>query len=382
MQITYIKYFTIQEYSRNIVSFITRTCIESNNLCLSLHKRLYTSGMTAQKVNINDIAKKAGLSITTVSRVLNGKAEQYRIGKKSQEKIKAAAKELNYVPNQFAANLRSGRSNTIALIVPSLNNPFFAGIASKINAEIRKYGYITIIGDSDENPEIEKKELLQLMSRNIEGLIIAPCSDQWEPIKLLYDQGLPVICIDRYFEDLDIPFVSTDNYDGAYSATKHLIENGHRAIACIQGVQQSIPNKLRVKGFSDAMEESGIHGFSVVGDDFSLQNGYLETKLLLQQKVKPTAIFSLSNTIALGCMKAFREEHIRIPDDISLITFDDHPYLDYLATPLSCIAQPVSDISKIAVKFLFSRLEDHEIPIKQVLLKPKIKYKESIKRMV
>ncbi|MGV8096031.1 MAG: LacI family DNA-binding transcriptional regulator [Mangrovibacterium sp.] len=337
--------------------------------------------MTLHKINITDIAEKTGLSITTVSRVLNGKAEQYRIGKKSQEKIRAVAKELNYVPNQFAANLKSGRSNTIALIVPSLNNPFFAGIASKINLEIRRYGYITIIGDSDENPEIEKMELLQLMSRNIEGLIIVPCGDQWEHIKHLHDHGLPVICIDRYFEDLDIPFVSTDNYDGAYSATKHLIENGHRAIACIQGVQESTPNRLRVKGFRDAMEEAGITDFSVVGDDFSLQNGYLETKLLLQGKHRPTAIFSLSNTIAMGCMKAFREEHIHIPEDISLITFDDHPYLDYLATPLSCIAQPVSDISKIAVKFLFSKLENQEIPTKQVLLKPKIKYKESIKRI-
>ena len=337
--------------------------------------------MTTQKVNINDIAKKTGLSITTVSRVLNGKAEQYRIGKKSQEKIKAAARELNYIPNQFAANLRSGRSNTIALIVPSLNNPFFAGIASKINSEIRKYGYITIIGDSDENQEIEKMELLQLMSRNIEGLIIVPCSDQWEHIKRLYDQGLPIVCIDRYFEDLDIPFVSTDNYDGAYSATKHLIENGHHDIACIQGVQQSTPNKLRVKGFRDAMEEAGIKNFRIAGDDFSLQNGYLETKLLLQQKNRPTAIFSLSNTIALGCMKAFKEENIRIPEDVSLITFDDHPYLDYLATPLSCIAQPVSDISKIAVKFLFARLENTEISTKKVLLKPKIKYKESIRRI-
>lgn len=346
-----------------------------------MHKRLYISAMTAQKVNINDIAKKAGLSITTVSRVLNGKAEQYRIGKKSQEKIKNAARELNYVPNQFAANLRSGRSNTIALIVPSLNNPFFAGIASKINAEIRKYGYITIIGDSDENQEIEKMELLQLMSRNIEGLIIVPCGDQWEHIKQLYDNGLPVICIDRYFENLDIPFVSTDNYDGAYSATKLLIEHGHNKIACIQGVQKSTPNRLRIKGFRDAMNEAGLSDFSITGDDFSIQNGYLETKLLLQQKNRPTAIFSLSNTIAMGCMKAFKEENISIPEDISLITFDDHPYLDYLATPLSCIAQPINDISKIAVKFLFSRLENQEISTKQVLLKPKIKYKESIKRI-
>lgn len=338
--------------------------------------------MATHKVNINDIAKKAGLSITTVSRVLNGKAEQYRIGKKSQERIKEAAKELNYVPNQYAANLRTGRSNTVALIVPSLNNPFFAGIASKINAEVRKFGFVTIIGDSDENQEIERVELQQLMSRNIEGLIIVPCGNQSEHIKQLHDQGLPVICIDRYFEDLDIPFVSTDNYDGAYNATKHLIEYGHLNIVCIQGVQQSTPNRMRVKGFKDAMHESGLERYSVVGDDFSVQNGYLETKLLLQQKQRPTAILTLSNTIAMGCMKAFKEENVRIPDDISLLTFDDHPYLDYLATPLSCVAQPVSDISKIAIKFLFSRLNNKEVKTNQVLLKPKIKLKESVRRIV
>jgi LacI family transcriptional regulator len=179
--------------------------------------------MVKQKTNITDIAIKAGVSISTVSRVLNGKAGQYRIGKKSQKKITDAAKELNYIPNQFAANLKTGKSDTIALIVPSLNNPFFANMASTINAEVRKSGYTTIIVDSDENLEIEKMELRQVISRNIEGLIIVPCGNQWEHIKQMHDQGLPIICIDRYFEDLDIPFVSTDNYGGAYNATKHLI---------------------------------------------------------------------------------------------------------------------------------------------------------------
>lgn len=338
--------------------------------------------MTTQKVSIIDISKKTGLSTTTVSRVLSGKAKQYRIGKKSQQKIMEAAKEMHYVPNHFASNLRTGKSNTIALIVPSLSNPFFASIASEINTEIRKYGYITIISESDENPEIERMELEQLRARNIEGLIIAPCGSQWEHIKELNDFGLPVVCIDRYFEDLDIPYVSTDNYDGAYHVTKFLIENGHSAIACIQGVQGSTPNRLRVKGFIDALEESGIKNYCVAGDDFTLQNGYLETKLLLQQREKPTAIFALSNTIAMGCMRALKEESLKIPQDISLITFDEHPYLDYLSTPLSCVAQPVSDISKIATKFLFSRLNNKEIKINQVLLKPEIKIKESIKRIV
>jgi LacI family transcriptional regulator len=338
--------------------------------------------MTSQKVSITDIAKKTGLSTTTVSRVLSGKAEQYRIGKKSQQKIEKAANEMHYVPNHFAANLRTGKSNTIALIVPSLSNPFFASIASEINAEIRRYGYITIISDSDEKIEVEKMELEQLRARNIEGLIIAPCGNQWKHIKDLYDQGLPVICIDRYFENLDIPYVSTDNYDGAYQATQFLIENGHSEIACIQGVQESTPNRLRVKGFVDALEELRIKDYCVVGDDFTIQNGYLETKLLLQQKDEPTAIFALSNTIAMGCMRALKEEDKKIPNDISLITFDEHPYLDYLSTPLSCVAQPVSDISKIAAKFLFSMIKNEKIKINQVLLKPEIKIKESIKRII
>jgi LacI family transcriptional regulator len=337
--------------------------------------------MSIQKVNINDIAEMTGLSTTTVSRVLSGKAKQYRIGKQSQEKVREAAKRLHYVPNHFAANLRTGRSSTLALIIPSLNNPFFAGIASEINTELRKFNYITIISDSDENVEIEKMELLQLTARNIEGLIIVPCGDQWEHIKEIQEQGLPVVCIDRYFEDLDIPYISTDNYEGANKATQYLIGNGHSKITCIQGVQTSTPNRLRVKGYTDAMKEVGNEDLRIVGDDFTFQNGYLETKLLLQQKVLPTAILTLSNTIAMGCMKALKEEQINVPNDISLITFDDHPYLDYLSTPLSSIVQPVSDISKIAVKFLLSKIQNKNISTSQVLLKPTMKLRDSVKAL-
>jgi LacI family transcriptional regulator len=342
--------------------------------------------MVAQKVSITDIANKVGLSITTVSRVMSGKAEKYRIGKKSQQKIRDAAEELNYIPNHFAANLKSGKSSTIAIIVPSLTNSFFASIASEINAEVRRFGYITIIGDSDENYEIEKLVLQQMVSINIEGLIIVPCGNHWENIKKLHDNGLPVVCIDRYFEDLDIPYVSTDNYNGAYIATKHLIENGHSNITCIQGIQQSTPNRLRVKGFKEALEEAGIVSYTVTGDDFSVQNGYLETKLLLQQNQLPSAIFTLSNTIAMGCVKALKEKNVRIPEDISLITFDEHPYLNYLETPISCIAQPVSDICKLAIKFLFLKLNNNENNneniINQVLLKPEIKLKKSVRRII
>ncbi|MHB1107207.1 MAG: LacI family DNA-binding transcriptional regulator [Lutibacter sp.] len=331
-----------------------------------------------KKTTIKDIAKKTGLSTTSVSRVLNGKSEKYRIAEKSKLIIEAAALELNYVANHFASSLKSGKSNTIGLIVPSLSNPFFANIASNINAEVRKYGYTTIIVDSDENVEIEKTVLQQFIARNIEGLIIIPCGKEMEHIKNVYDQGLPLVLLDRYFEELEIPYVSTDNFEGAYMAANLLINHGHKSILCIQGIIDSTPNKLRVKGFKQAMKDAGIENFKVVGDAFSVENGYSETKILLQNKVRPTAIFTLSNTIAMGCLKALKEENIRIPQDISLITFDDHLYLDFLATPITSIAQPVEAICKIALKNLMSNLNEKERTVKQVILKPEIKYRESI----
>jgi LacI family transcriptional regulator len=336
---------------------------------------------TNHKVSIVDIAKKAGVSISTVSRVLNGKAEEFRISEKSQEKIRDTARKLNYIPNQFAASLKSGKSNTIALIIPSLSNPFFAEIASEINLEVRNRGYVTIIGDSDENVDIENEELRQMESRNIEALIIVPCSQNWSAIKKMHDQGRPIVCIDRYFEDIDIPFVATDNYEGAIMATRHLIDNGHKRIACIQGVRESVPNKLRIKGYKDAMLAAGYEQYIIVGDEFSIQNGYKETKLLLQSKDRPTAIFTLSNTIAMGCVKALREENVNIPEDVSLITFDDHPYLEYLSTPLTCVTQPTREICRLAVKHLFFMLSNKEIKSKKVWLKAEITYRKSVQKV-
>jgi len=335
-----------------------------------------------EKTKIKDVAEKTGLSITTVSRVLNGKAEDYRISKKTKETIEKAANELNYIPNKHAANLRSGKSNTLGLILPSLINPFFSKIASLINTEVNKQGYNLIISDSNEDIKAEKQALNQLISLNIEGLIMIPSNSEKDHIEHIQDKGLPVILIDRYFEDGKLPFVSTDNYLGATMATEHLLEYGHNCIACIQGVQTSTPNKLRVKGFSETMRNAGLHSYMIAGDEFSIQNGYLQTKLLLQKKQRPTAIFTLSNTIALGCLQALKEENLKVPEDISIITFDDHPYLDFLSTPISCIKQPVDNICMIALKFLFSKLNgERDFKDERIILRPEIKYRESVRRI-
>jgi LacI family transcriptional regulator len=337
--------------------------------------------MDRRKTNIKDIAKSTSLSITTVSRVLNGKAKQYRISEKSQKKIYEAAEALNYIPNQIAVNLQSGRTRSIALIIPSLMNPYFSRIAGLINMELQQMGYATLISDSNENPEIEKEELLQMSSRNVEGIIIAPCGHSPDQLRHIQNLKIPLVCLDRYIEGLEIPFVSTDNYQGAYQATKHFIKNGHTKIACIQGIESSMPNKLRIKGLKAALEEEGIKICSISGYDFSVENGYNETLLLLKKKPKPSAIFAMSNTIALGCMKALKENNYRIPEDISLIAFDDHPYLDYLSTPLTCIEQPVNEICNIAVRLIFSLINNEEIKSSQVFLQPTLKFRESVKQL-
>ncbi len=327
---------------------------------------------------ISDIAKELNLSVTTISRVLNGKADQYRIGKQTQLRVEEMAKKLNYIPNEFASNLRSGKSNTIALSIPTISNMFFARIASDLNRELRKLEFMTILNESDEDEHIEAESLKRLRSRNIEGLIIAPCGKDSKELKKLYDSGLSIVCIDRYFENIDIPYVATDNFTGGYMATKYLIDMGHKSIACIQGNRLSISNSKRVEGYMKALDDAGIKEKYIEGEMFDERNGYLETKLLLQSKAQVSAIFTLSSTIAIGCLKALREEAVKVPEDISLITFDDSPYLELLSVPITSVAQPLLEISEVAIRILVGMLNNEPRASSQFLLKPKIIYRDSV----
>jgi len=337
--------------------------------------------MAHKKVSIKDVAEATKLSVSTVSRVLNGKAKQFRISEKSQKKVIEAAEALNYIPNQIAVNLQSGKTRTIALIIPSLINPFFSRIASIINNELHLLGYSTLISDSNESADIERQEITQIISRNVEGILIAPIGDSIDNLSLIEDNNFHVVSIDRYNDSMNIPFVSSDNYHGAYIATQHLIQNGHTRIACIQGVETSTPNKMRIKGFQAAIKEAGIKDYTIRGTDFSIQNGYTETLLMLHSNEKPTAIFALSNTISMGCLKALNENHYIIPEDMSIIGFDDHPYMDFLSTPLTCVTQPINDICKIAIRLLFCQLNNQPLEAEQILLKPTITYRQSVKQI-
>lgn len=305
---------------------------------------------------LSDIAQKTGLSITTISRVINGKAQHYRISKKTQEIVHNAVKALGYRPNALAQSLRQNYTRTIGLLLPSFENPFFASIAAAVIREAAKSGYTVMVLDTRESPDEEKRALNILQSRRVDGIVIVPCGYDAEHLEKL-DEDIPLVLIDRYFENSHLTCACTDNFKGAYKATKKLIEMGHKDILCIQGVPRAITSVRRVDGYLAALREAGLENRAMIcGNDFSIDNGYLQTQLALSSGKVFSAIFALSSTNLLGSLQALRDHNVKVPDDISLISFDDNVYLKYLNPPISCVSQPLDLISIAAVDRLLARL--------------------------
>ncbi|MGM9768990.1 MAG: LacI family DNA-binding transcriptional regulator [Candidatus Cryptobacteroides sp.] len=331
------------------------------------------------KETLADLAAKTGFSITTISRVLSGKADKNRISQETRDTIMKAAEESNYFPNLLAKNLRTSKTNTIGLMLPSVANPFFADIASVVIKEARKRKHTTIVIDTDESPESEKSAISSLISHQVAGIMAVPCGEDPALFEEIHRNSLPVILIDRYFSDSTLPYVTTNNYLGSILAVNHLIMRGHSNIACIQGVTTSLPNKKRVSGYMSALEKAGIKDSAiVVGNEFSEQNGYLETKLLLNRENRPTAIYALSNTILLGALRAVREAGLRVPQDISLIAFDNSIYMDYMTPSITRISQPTEEMGKLATKLLFDSIASGSRYSTQLELAPELILRNSV----
>lgn len=334
------------------------------------------------KDTLVSIAEKAGCSVSTVSRVLGGNASKYRISQKTIDRVMKEAEKADYTPSLLAKGLRTKKTDTIGLVLPSIENTFFAHIASVLVSEAKNYNYQIILADTQENEENEVRNISTLLARNVDGLVVIPCGSSPEKYNKILKKGVPIVLMDRCFLGLDsISNVSTDNYSGARLATEHLISKGHRNIVFIQGTPFLYPSKSRADGYRDTMKEHGLEQFiSVSGDDFSVQNGYIEAKLLLSRKVRPTAIFAGSNQITLGCIKAIKEAGLKVPEDISLIAFDDNILFDYLEPGITCIAQPIEEMSLLALKILIDQIESDSAPV-SVLIPPRIVARNSIKKL-
>jgi LacI family transcriptional regulator len=316
------------------------------------------------KTTLKTLSERLGYSESTISRVLNGKAEKYRISKATADKIIQTVKELNFKPNVLARGLRLNETHTLGLVIPDISNPFFAGIVRSVEHEARNSGYSVILCDTEEDTNIEMDSVDLLRERNVEGLLVAPVGQIADHLEDVYKSGLPIVIIDRYFPDKNLPYVTSDNYRGAFNAVSYLIENGHRRIACIGGLEHTTPNNDRIRGYKDALLKNAIsaENFIIVGNGFGELNGYTETKILLNKSDRPSAIFALSNLISLGVLKAIEEESLSVPEDISIIAFDEQPFFEHLSAPMSSIKQQRDEIGQIATKIIFKQIKSKKPP--------------------
>jgi LacI family transcriptional regulator len=325
-----------------------------------------------KKETLITISERTGFSVSTVSRVLGGKANKYRISDKTINVISEEARKCNYTPSLLAKGLRTSKTNTIGLLVPGIENPYFANIASIVISEARKIGYTIVLVDTMESEKNEQEGIESLLARMVDGMIVVPSGSNPEFLESV-DRRTPVVLIDRHFEPTTLSYVTTNNYEGGFEATKYLIDFGHRDILCVCGVHHSMPARERERGYLEALRQNGLENMTrVAGNDFTIQNGYLETKLALNGLRPPTAIFAMSNTILLGAIKAIRESSLRIPDDISIVSFDNYTYLDYLDPAITRVGQRINEMGMLAIKLLQQRIEGDGNGMAKIQLIPQL----------
>jgi len=326
------------------------------------------------------LSERTGFSISTVSRVLSGQALRYRISKKTVDLISEEARRCNYTPSLLAKGLRTKKTNTIGLLIPSIENNYFAIMASVIIHEAKQHSYKVVVVDTMEDELNEAEGLSSLLARKVDGILLVPCGKDPSNLEKINSGITPIVLIDRYFPDTSLPYVCTNNYQGAVDATRCLINNGHKKIACIQGIPHSMPNKERLRGFIDTLNQySPGDDPIIIGENFSIQNGYMETKLVLNKPDCPTALFTLGNTILLGAIKAIRESELKIPDDISIVSFDDNMFFNYLDPAITCVSQPIDEIGILAVKILIKNINDETLSDTKIQLPPKLIIRNSIR---
>jgi len=314
------------------------------------------------KTTLKDIANYVGVSITTVSRVLNGQAEQHRIKKKTEDAVLEAAKKLGFSPYKSMFKPPIVRSKTIGVIIPDISHFFLSNLAKTIRLEIHKADYSAILVDSLEDTEMEKESIDLLLSMNVDGLIILPVGKESKHIQDVFHRGVPLVAVDRVMPELDCPTVSIDNYSGAREAMDYLISHGHKRISCIQRLPDSWINNERLRAYRNALRNHNlpVDESMIIGDTFGRKNGYLEGKLLLSRPKRPTAIFALSHVLTLGVLQVFREEGLKIPNDVSLISFDDLPFSEYFELQVTTVKQPVMEMGLMAVNLLMDQINSHQ----------------------
>ena len=314
--------------------------------------------------SIKDVAKAAGVSTATVSRVIANKGY---ITDEKRELVLRAITELNYRPNLIARSLRAQTSNKIGLVVSDIRNPFFTAIARAVEDAAYERGYSIIMCNTDENAEKESLYLNLMHDENVAGVIFSP-TQQFGSSQKPYHASIPFVLIDRRVNNNpNYDTVILDNFSAAYQLTKHLIEQGYQRLVGLFG-DTSTTGFDRREGFEQAIKEAQLEHCSAHFISPRIEQGYQSTQELMDSGTRPDAIFTSNNLITVGVLKALRAKNIRIPHEVALVGFDETTWSNLIEPPLTIIKQPTEAIGRSAVDLLFKRIEEPKRPYEKLVL--------------
>jgi len=322
-------------------------------------------------VTIREVAESAGVSYATVSHVINNTR---LVSPETRERVLTAMDALNYRPNALARSLRQGKTNTLGLVLPDSANPFFAEISRSIEDEAFKKGYSVFLCNTERDTQRELFYVDVLANRQVDGIIFVAAGDQPDSLDFLLHRNMPVVMIDRNLSNVEVDAVLTDNQLGGFLATRHLLELGHKRIACIAGPSSITPSAERIIGYRRALEEAGISYDEklVLPGDYHAQSGLEITNSILSMNPRPTAIFALNDLMALGALRAAAEAGCSVPEDVAVVGYDDLEIAHFSNPPLTTIAQPKKEIGVQAVHLLVDRMAQKDRPPSRLILPPEL----------
>lgn len=320
------------------------------------YSETFSAGDDIIGITIKDVARYTGLSIATISKYINGG----NVLEKNRVLIEDAIKKLDFRVNEIARGLKTNKSFTIGVLIPTLENVFFNRIISNIENVLLNNGYSTIICDYKEDKNLEKEKLEFLVNKMVDGIIIVPYALESYDIKNTHNKKLPIVVLDRIIDGDKYDTVLADNFNASYNATKYLIKKGHKRIAIIAGPQEIFTARERLEGFIKANKDYSIEvDYNLVKyGDYHIESGYLLLKSLVALNDPPTAVFITNYEMTLGAVMAINELNIKIPDQLSLIGFDNLQLAKVVKPALSVVIQPMERMGGEAAKTLLKRLKN------------------------
>ncbi|WP_153100272.1 LacI family DNA-binding transcriptional regulator [Paraburkholderia hayleyella] len=328
---------------------------------------------------IKDVAAAAGVSFTTVSHVVN---HSRPVSAEARARVEQAIRQLDYVPSAVARSLKARSTATIGLVVPNSTNPYFAELAHGVEEACMRRGYCVFLCHSGDDPDKQQHYLRVLQEKRSDGLIVASAGDDTVLTPLLTGTRTPLVIVDRHLEGLNADLLQIDHEHGAYLATRHLLELGHRRLGCIAGPSSTAVSALRVNGFQRALSQYGVTlaPQAIVASDFSGAGGHRAAQQLFDT-LAPSAIFVSNDMMAIGALRAAAERGIRVPHACSIIGFDAIELGAFTYPALSTVGQPVRLLGASAAQMLFERIAQPELaPARQRIVAPALCVRESTAR--